>query len=172
MNSSLYIILLCNIWSWRIFVLCLCMLCRRSLHSQQADGTGTEPAEQVAAYQQPGLDYSLQRRDATPVYPHMITSTQHIQSEYGKCDSAPCHCRRWRRRFLRWKHPWNSVSNPDKCDDDWQRGCMVYHRFWTSVKAVFILLELGRRKGIWKSLYWDQLVLNLQCMGLESTPQS
>lgn len=54
----------------------------RSLHSQQADGgTGTEPGEQVAAYQQPGLDYSLQRRDATPVYPHMIASAQHIQSE-------------------------------------------------------------------------------------------
>lgn len=59
------------------------MLCCRSLHSQQADGgAGTEPTEQVAAYQQPGLDYSLQRRDATPVYPHMIASTQHIQSEY------------------------------------------------------------------------------------------
>lgn len=52
----------------------------KSLHSQQADGTGTEPGEQVTAYQQPGLDYSLQRRDTTPVYPHMITSTQHIQS--------------------------------------------------------------------------------------------
>jgi len=65
-------------------------LCCRSLHSQQADGTGTEPGEQVTAYQQPGLDYSLQRRDTTPVYPHMITSTQHIQSEYGKCDNAPC----------------------------------------------------------------------------------
>jgi hypothetical protein len=55
----------------------------RSLHSQQAEGgAGTEPTEQVAAYQQPGLDYSLQRRDTTPVYPHMIASTQHIQSEY------------------------------------------------------------------------------------------
>lgn len=59
------------------------MLCCRSLHSQQTDGgAGTEPTEQVAAYQQPGLDYSLQRRDTTPVYPHMIASTQHIQSEY------------------------------------------------------------------------------------------
>jgi hypothetical protein len=59
------------------------MPCCRSLHSQQADGgAGTEPTEQVAAYQQPGLDYSLQRRDTTPVYPHMIASTQHIQSEY------------------------------------------------------------------------------------------
>jgi hypothetical protein len=59
------------------------VLCCRSLHSQQADGgAGTEPTEQVAAYQQPGLDYSLQRRDTTPVYPHMIASTQHIQSEY------------------------------------------------------------------------------------------
>lgn len=71
-------------------MLCLCVLCCRSLHSQQADGTGTEPGEQVTAYQQPGLDYSLQRRDTTPVYPHMITSTQHIQSEYGKCDNASC----------------------------------------------------------------------------------
>jgi hypothetical protein len=59
------------------------MSCCRSLHSQQADGgTGAEPTEQVATYQQPGLDYSLQRRDTTPVYPHMIASTQHIQSEY------------------------------------------------------------------------------------------
>jgi len=69
----------------------------RSLHSQQADGgTGTEPGEQVATYQQPGLDYSLQRRDTTPVYPHMIASTQHIQSEYSlRCitvvaDTAIC----------------------------------------------------------------------------------
>jgi hypothetical protein len=64
---------------------CLLVYCR-SLHSQQADGgAGTEPGEQVAAYQQPGLDYSLQRRDTTPVYPHMIASAQHIQSECNGC---------------------------------------------------------------------------------------
>ncbi|KDR13789.1 Aryl hydrocarbon receptor nuclear translocator-like protein, partial [Zootermopsis nevadensis] len=61
----------------------------KSLHSQQADGgTGTEPGEQVAAYQQPGLDYSLQRRDATPVYPHMIASAQHIQSSQQQSATA------------------------------------------------------------------------------------
>lgn len=66
-------------------------MCCRSLHSQQADGgTGTEPTEQVTTYQQPGLDYSLQRRDpTTPVYPHMISSTQHIQSEYVSAGTAP-----------------------------------------------------------------------------------
>nr|CAD7438078.1 unnamed protein product [Timema bartmani] len=46
-----------------------------SLHSQQDNSTDTvEPV----AYQQPGLDYSLQRRDA--VYPHMIAASTHIQS--------------------------------------------------------------------------------------------
>ncbi|XP_067013449.2 aryl hydrocarbon receptor nuclear translocator homolog isoform X4 [Anabrus simplex] len=47
----------------------------KSLHTQQDSGA-TEASDQVA-YQQPGLDYSLQRRE--PVYPHMISST-HIQS--------------------------------------------------------------------------------------------
>nr|CAD7429155.1 unnamed protein product [Timema monikensis] len=46
-----------------------------SLHSQQDNSADTvEPV----AYQQPGLDYSLQRRDA--VYPHMIAASTHIQS--------------------------------------------------------------------------------------------
>lgn len=31
---------------------------------------------------QPGLDYSLQRRDAPNVYSHMIPATSHIQSQY------------------------------------------------------------------------------------------
>ncbi|GLV43244.1 tango [Carabus blaptoides fortunei] len=51
----------------------------KSLHTG-TDGTGSETTEQVA-YQpqpQPGLDYSLQRRDAS-VYPHMIPSA-HIQN--------------------------------------------------------------------------------------------
>lgn len=55
------------------------MIAIRSLHPGP-DGTGTEPAEQVAYQPQPGLDYSLQRRDAS-VYPHMISSA-HIQSIY------------------------------------------------------------------------------------------
>ena len=60
----------------------------KSLHSQPADGTtGTEPGEQVA-YQQPGLDYSLQRRDTTPVYPHMIATPQHIQSSQPQQQAA------------------------------------------------------------------------------------
>ncbi|CAG2054094.1 unnamed protein product, partial [Timema podura] len=47
----------------------------KSLHSQQDNSADTvEPV----AYQQPGLDYSLQRRDA--VYPHMIAASTHIQS--------------------------------------------------------------------------------------------
>lgn len=49
----------------------------KSLHSG-ADGT-TE-AEQVAYQHQPGLDYSLQRRD-TGLYSQMIPST-HIQSKF------------------------------------------------------------------------------------------
>ncbi|XP_044257707.1 aryl hydrocarbon receptor nuclear translocator homolog isoform X8 [Tribolium madens] len=46
----------------------------KSLHSGQE---GTTETEQVA-YQQPGLDYSLQRRD-TGIYSHMLPST-HIQN--------------------------------------------------------------------------------------------
>lgn len=48
----------------------------KSLHSGQE---GTTETEQVA-YQQPGLDYSLQRRDAG-LYSHMLPSA-HIQSKY------------------------------------------------------------------------------------------
>lgn len=59
-----------------------CLFYCRSLHTG-TDGTGSETTEQVA-YQpqpQPGLDYSLQRRD-TSVYPHMIPSA-HIQSMFS-----------------------------------------------------------------------------------------
>ncbi|XP_063238983.1 aryl hydrocarbon receptor nuclear translocator homolog isoform X4 [Bacillus rossius redtenbacheri] len=48
----------------------------KSLHTQPDSGGGADAAEPVA-YQQPGLDYSLQRRDA--VYPHMIAASAHIQ---------------------------------------------------------------------------------------------
>ena len=62
----------------------------RSLHSP-GDATGGDATEQVT-YQpqptpqpqhqaQPGLDYSLQRRDTAPVYQHMIPTT-HLHGGY------------------------------------------------------------------------------------------
>lgn len=50
----------------------------KSLHTGD---TPTETPEQVA-YQQPGLDYSLQRRD-TAIYSHMLPSS-HIQSKFTR----------------------------------------------------------------------------------------
>lgn len=50
----------------------------KSLHST-GEGAPEQATEQVA-YQQPGLDYSLQRRD-TNIYSHMLPS--HIQSEFS-----------------------------------------------------------------------------------------
>lgn len=143
------------------------MLCCRSLHSQQADGTGTEPGEQVTAYQQPGLDYSLQRRDTTPVYPHMITTTQHIQSEYGKCDNASC-LQDVEKDVFWGASIQESVYHAHGCDDGWQRGCKAYPRLWTGVEAAFTFSELWGRKSIWRNLYWTKLVLNLKHMGQKS----
>lgn len=57
----------------------------KSLHSSEA---AAETTEQVN-YQQPGLDYSLQRRDPG-IYTHMIP-TAHIQSEYLPM-STPSSC--------------------------------------------------------------------------------
>lgn len=48
----------------------------RTLHSHPENSTADASGDQVP-YQQPGLDYSIQRRDQ--VYSHMITSS-HIHS--------------------------------------------------------------------------------------------
>lgn len=50
----------------------------KSLHGGQEGAA--EPPEQQVTYQQPGLDYSLQRRDAAGLYSHMLPSA-HIQSK-------------------------------------------------------------------------------------------
>lgn len=68
----------------------------RSLHSP-GDATGGETNEQVT-YQpqptpqpqpqhqaQPGLDYSLQRRDTAPVYQHMIPTSHLHGKKFGCC---------------------------------------------------------------------------------------
>lgn len=50
----------------------------KSLHT--GGDNNTEQQEQVPYQQQPGLDYSLQRRDAN-IYTHMLPAT-HIQGIY------------------------------------------------------------------------------------------
>ncbi|CAG9817011.1 unnamed protein product [Phaedon cochleariae] len=57
----------------------------KSLHST-SEAPPAEAPEQVA-YQQPGLDYSLQRRDPG-LYSHMLPTSQHIQSEYLPMSTA------------------------------------------------------------------------------------
>ncbi|XP_049825704.1 aryl hydrocarbon receptor nuclear translocator homolog isoform X3 [Aethina tumida] len=59
----------------------------KSLHS--TGEAATEGPEQVNYQQQPGLDYSLQRRDIS--YSHMIPSA-HIQSEYLPMTSTSTSC--------------------------------------------------------------------------------
>ncbi|CAG9762178.1 unnamed protein product [Ceutorhynchus assimilis] len=59
----------------------------KSLHSTTE--STTEPAEQVN-YQQPGLDYSLQRRE-TGLYTHMIPNT-HLQPEYNMPMTSTSSC--------------------------------------------------------------------------------
>ncbi|KAJ8918767.1 hypothetical protein NQ315_015087 [Exocentrus adspersus] len=69
----------------------------KSLHP--SGETNTESQEQVN-YQQPGLDYSLQRRDAG-IYSHMLPTT-HIQSEYlPMSSSSSCNDRAEDSRFPR-----------------------------------------------------------------------
>lgn len=67
----------------------------KSLHS--SGETPAEVNEQV--YQQPGLDYSLQRRD-TSIYSHMIP-TSHIQSEYLPMSTPSCNDRPEDTRYPR-----------------------------------------------------------------------
>lgn len=55
----------------------------KTLHGAQ-DGAAVESAPDVQSYQpqQPGLDYSLQRREPSNVYSHMIPPTSaHLQSK-------------------------------------------------------------------------------------------
>ncbi|KAJ8913178.1 hypothetical protein NQ315_009015 [Exocentrus adspersus] len=69
----------------------------KSLHP--SGETNTESQEQVN-YQQPGLDYSLQRWDAG-IYSHMLPTT-HIQSEYlPMSSSSSCNDRAEDSRFPR-----------------------------------------------------------------------
>lgn len=69
----------------------------KSLHP--SGETTAETPEQVS-YQQPGLDYSLQRRD-TSIYSHMLPTT-HIQSEYlPMSSSSGCNDRSEDSRFPR-----------------------------------------------------------------------
>ncbi|XP_018573508.1 aryl hydrocarbon receptor nuclear translocator homolog isoform X2 [Anoplophora glabripennis] len=69
----------------------------KSLHP--SGETAAETPEQVS-YQQPGLDYSLQRRDAG-IYSHMLPTT-HIQSEYlPMSTSSGCNDRSEDSRFPR-----------------------------------------------------------------------
>ncbi|KAL1492388.1 hypothetical protein ABEB36_010640 [Hypothenemus hampei] len=50
----------------------------KSLHP---NAEPTTDAPEHVNYQQPGLDYSLQRREATGLYPHMLP-TSHLQNDY------------------------------------------------------------------------------------------
>ncbi|KAJ8979898.1 hypothetical protein NQ317_017521 [Molorchus minor] len=69
----------------------------KSLHPPSE--TATETSDQVS-YQQPGLDYSLQRRDPG-IYSHMLPTT-HIQSEYLPMSaSSNCNDRPEDSRFPR-----------------------------------------------------------------------
>lgn len=60
----------------------------KSLHTTGEGGAPEQTTEQVT-YQQPGLDYSLQRRD-TNIYTHMLPS--HIQSECCWCYFMYVYC--------------------------------------------------------------------------------
>nr|XP_023014441.1 aryl hydrocarbon receptor nuclear translocator homolog [Leptinotarsa decemlineata] len=68
----------------------------KSLHS-----TNEAPAEtpEQVSYQQPGIDYSLQRRD-TGIYSHMLP-TSHIQSEYLPMSTTNCSDRPDESRYPR-----------------------------------------------------------------------
>ncbi|XP_050313095.1 aryl hydrocarbon receptor nuclear translocator homolog isoform X2 [Anthonomus grandis grandis] len=69
----------------------------KSLHSGTENNTETE---QVSYQQQPGLDYSLQRRETTGLYTHMIPTT-HLQSEYMPMTSTSACNERQDERFPR-----------------------------------------------------------------------
>ncbi|EEB18222.1 conserved hypothetical protein [Pediculus humanus corporis] len=57
----------------------------KSLHSHSENSTNDGSSEPVQ-YQQPGLDYTIQRRD--PVYSHMITSAHIHNNQQGRPASA------------------------------------------------------------------------------------
>lgn len=76
----------------------------KSLHPT---GESTAETSEQVTYQQPGLDYSLQRRD-TGIYSHMLPTTHiqspttHIQSEYlPMSSSSSCNDRAEDSRFPR-----------------------------------------------------------------------
>lgn len=76
----------------------------KSLHST-GEGNAEPTTDQQVNYQQqqqqqPGLDYSLQRRDTGGLYSHMLPST-HIQSEYLPMSSSSCNDRPDDARFPR-----------------------------------------------------------------------
>lgn len=52
----------------------------KSLHSGQDGAPVNDSSEQVPYQPQPGLDYSLQRREPSNVYAHMIPAATHLQS--------------------------------------------------------------------------------------------